>query len=306
MPTFEIPDGPTTISIARSGDPARPQPAEGSAVYSVTNTSSESVVGRLSVKVTGAAKAEWFLIDGDRERTFDPGETQTATVKVRFPPDVAEGDYPFRLRAVAVNDPDNDHAEGPATIARLGPGAIVYRKSWLWLWILLAVLALLLIGGGIWYAVTRKPPDSASAASEASGYRLPLKVMANLQDLGDRTGREGEWVGTKGQARRLEAFAVSYARPPRGFGLEYMCHVQDVGDSAWLTAGALCGTRGQSRRVEGFAMRLAGPDAAAWTVQYQCHVQGSGDSAVMADGQYCGTRGQSLRVEAMLVTVTRR
>jgi len=49
MPTFEIPDGPTTIQAERSTDPKNPQPAQASAVYSVTNTSSDSVVGRLMI-----------------------------------------------------------------------------------------------------------------------------------------------------------------------------------------------------------------------------------------------------------------
>jgi hypothetical protein len=163
MPTFEIPDGPTAIEAPRAGDPKTPQPAVGSAVYSVTNTASESVVGRLGVKVAGSSKVEWFTIDGDRERTFDPGETQTVTIRVSFPPDVPAGDYPFRLRAVAVNDPDNDHAEGPMTTAKLGAGhAIVGTKSWLWLWILLGVLALLVIAGVLYLLLSSGKSEPAA------------------------------------------------------------------------------------------------------------------------------------------------
>src|SRR5438128_8725253 len=113
MPTFEIPDGPTTIDIARPGDPKSTAPAQGSAVFNVTNKASEGRDGRLSVQVAGSSKAEWFSVDGDRERPFAAGETQTATIKVSIPGDVPAGDYPFRLMVVAVNDPDNDHAEGP-------------------------------------------------------------------------------------------------------------------------------------------------------------------------------------------------
>jgi len=56
MPTFEIPDGPTSIEAPRSGNPKTPQPAQASAVYSVTNKSSASASGRLSVKVEGSRK----------------------------------------------------------------------------------------------------------------------------------------------------------------------------------------------------------------------------------------------------------
>ena len=77
MPTFEIPDGPTSIAASRSAD--------ATATYNVTNTSPEPCDGRLSVVVSAGSKSEWFSIDGDRERTFAAGETQTAVVRVRFP-----------------------------------------------------------------------------------------------------------------------------------------------------------------------------------------------------------------------------
>src|SRR3954451_4899117 len=117
MPTFEIPDGPTTVELKRSGD----APATGSIVFNVTNTSTDGCAGRLSIVPSGSSKEQWFAIDGDRERTFAAGETQTATIKITAPKDVAAGDYPFRLRAVAVNDPDNDHTEGPVATAKVPP-----------------------------------------------------------------------------------------------------------------------------------------------------------------------------------------
>ena len=176
MPTFQIPDGPTTIEGSRS--------AEGSAVYSVTNTTSDTVDGRLGVRVSGASRDEWFSIDGNRERTFAPGETQTATIRVRFPPDAPAGSYPFQVRAVAVNDPDNDHAEGPMTIAQLG--AAGRGKSLLWLWILLAVLAVATIGGGSYWWLSHKtvappppppppPPEKPAALDDAQAMQLAEK-----------------------------------------------------------------------------------------------------------------------------------
>ena len=52
-----------------------------------------------------------------------------ATIKVSAPKDVAAGDYPFKLRAVAVNDPDNDHAEGPVATAKVPAAAAVVRAT---------------------------------------------------------------------------------------------------------------------------------------------------------------------------------
>ena len=102
MPTFEIPDGPTTVDLQGSRDEKNPGPATGSIVFNVTNKSAESADGSLSVQVTGSTKKEWFTIDGDQVRTFGPGETQTAKINVSLGTEVPPGDYPFRLRAAAV------------------------------------------------------------------------------------------------------------------------------------------------------------------------------------------------------------
>ncbi|HYU96153.1 MAG TPA: hypothetical protein VE989_08310 [Sphingomicrobium sp.] len=180
MPTFEIPDGPTSIEAPRSGS----APAEAMATYSVTNTNPSTMDGRLGVRVSGASKDEWFTIDGNRERSFDGNETQTATVRVRFPPDTPAGEYPFRLRAIAVNDPDNDHAEGPMTVAKLGPGG-GGKKSLLWLWILLGLLAVAVTGGAAYYlsnrhveVATKAAPPPPAALDDAQALRLAEKKTA--------------------------------------------------------------------------------------------------------------------------------
>jgi hypothetical protein len=153
MPTFEIPDGPTTVELKRSGDAKNPGPATGSIVFNVTNTSADSCNGRLSVVPSGNSKEEWFTIDGDRERMFASGETQTATIKVSAPKEVATGDYPFRLRAVSVADPDNDHAEGPVATAKVPPAPVIEKKGipW-WVWLLIALVVLAGVGAGLYFA----------------------------------------------------------------------------------------------------------------------------------------------------------
>ena len=159
MPSFEIPDGPTTIEAPRSADPKNPQPAETSAVYNVTNRSSEVLEAYLSVRTTGSSKLEWFTVEGEGTRTFGAGETQTVTVRVKFPPDVPAGAYPFSLRVVSANDPDNDFAEGPVTTAKLGPGGTIEPNRW-WLWILLGVLALIAAAGTAYFLWPDPPPET--------------------------------------------------------------------------------------------------------------------------------------------------
>lgn len=180
MPTFEIPDGPTTVELKRSGD----GPATGSAVFNVTNKTGDGCDARLSVVPSGQSKAEWFAIDGERERTFAPGETQTAAVKVTVPQDASAGDYPFRLRAVAVNDPDNDHAEGPVATVKVPPPAVAGPPSGpkYWLWILIGLLILAAIGAAAYFAF--RPKSDTPGPAPAGNYATFLTGQAGFDDGG--------------------------------------------------------------------------------------------------------------------------
>ena len=213
MPTFEIPDGPTSIDASRS--------AESSAVYSVTNTTSEAVDGRLGVRVSGASRDEWFTVDGNRERTFAPGETQTATIRVRFPTDAPSGTYPFQLRAVAVNDPDNDHVEGPMTIAKLGPGG--GTKSLLWLWILLGVLAVAAIGGAVYFLMSEPDEVTAPPPPPPPPPPEPQKpaVLTDAEAVQIAEKKTGEWLSAYAE-KNVDAL-VELSDPPFYFhdGLQF-------------------------------------------------------------------------------------
>lgn len=127
-----------------------------------------------------------------------------------------------------------------------------------------------------------------------------IRGEVHVQGMGDVPLSEGSLAGTQGESRRLEGFHLSLHPVLRG-SIQYMCHIQNYGDTPWLPTGTFCGTRGQSRRMEGFAVRLTGVMAQYYDVKYQCHLQGFGDSDVMQNGQFCGTRGQALRLEAMRV-----
>jgi hypothetical protein len=187
MPTFEIPDGPTAIDAPRSGDAKNPQPAQTSATYTVNNRSSESVSGSLSVKVDGPSREEWFAIDGESEREFAPG-TNTVTVRAKLPPELAEGGYPFRLIVAAVSDPDNDFAEGPTTLAKLGPGATPPPPHKWWLWILIGVVALLAIGGGLYLLLSggkeggTTPTPTSPVSDTAQALELARKKTIDWLD----------------------------------------------------------------------------------------------------------------------------
>jgi hypothetical protein len=129
------------------------------------------------VIATGGSKSEWFGVDGNRERTFASGETQTVTVRVKMPADAPAGNYPFRLRAVAVNDPDNDHVEGPATTAKLGPPGETKKKPMLWLWILIGALVVIAIMAALFFMMRpRKAEAPTNNVTEATPTPAPAPV----------------------------------------------------------------------------------------------------------------------------------
>jgi uncharacterized protein YjdB len=151
-----------------------------------------------------------------------------------------------------------------------------------------------------------RSPGRDSRAAEQTAGTIPLRGIVHLQDVGDVALTEGLFAGTRGESRRLEAFSLSFDPPVRGLAMQYMAHLQDSGDTQWVSEGQLVGTRGQSRRLEGFAIRLVGRSAPRYTVRYMAHLQDIGDTEFCRDSQFCGTRGQSRRLEGMLVRVLPR
>lgn len=143
----------------------------------------------------------------------------------------------------------------------------------------------------------------APSASSQTVAPVGLKVLAHIQGIGDRTFSDREYAGTKAQGRRVEGFQIKIEPPVAGLNLQYMAHVEGVGDTAWISEGELAGFRGKAKRIEGFAARLTGPQADKYDVFYTAHIQNVGDTPVTANGQYCGTRGKGLRVEGMTVWV---
>ena len=146
-------------------------------------------------------------------------------------------------------------------------------------------------------------PVFKTETSVGSSTSVGLKLLAHIQNVGDRVFGAEEFAGSRGKALRLEAFQINIEPPVPGLSIRYMAHVSGIGDTPWLEEGQLAGARGQGRRVEGFAIELAGPAANNYDVFYMGHIQNVGDTAVLSNGQYCGTRGKSLRVEAMKVWI---
>ncbi len=149
MPSFEIPDGPTTLTLKTETGFHK-----GTATFNVTNKTGEGLTGRFSVQIQGAGKTEWYSIQGEPERPVAAGETQTVTVAAKIPATTPPGQHRIKLRATNVNDPDNDFTE--STVATVTVPAVVKpptpKKPFPW-WILAVVGGVLVLVIGVIIAV---------------------------------------------------------------------------------------------------------------------------------------------------------
>lgn len=156
------------------------------------------------------------------------------------------------------------------------------------------------------------PEATAATAATATQQATPptstpekvgLKVLVHIQGVGDREFSDGEYAGTRGQARALEGYQIDFQTPVEGLQLKYMAHIAGLGDTKAFNTGEYAGTRGKARRLEGFAIQLDGPQADNYNVFYRAHVERMGDTKVHSNGQYCGSKGKGLRVEGLQVWI---
>ena len=85
-----------------------------------------------------------------------------------------------------------------------------------------------------------------------------MEYFAHLEVLADTAYvSQGTFVGTRGQARRLEGFGIRVVGPEAyKYDVFYAAHLEGLGDTAEYKNGEFCGTRGQFRRVEAIKVRL--------------------------------------------------
>ena len=184
MPSFEIPDGPTTVALKTEAGFHK-----GTATFNVTNKTGEGLTARFSVQVQGSGKAEWYTVQGEPERPIAAGETQTVTVVAKIPAASAgkpapakkppkkpakptgkapaavaaatpapvavapvaaapAGQHVIKLRVTNVNDPDNDSTDSTAaTVAIPAPPPPVDKKPFpMWIIAVIAGVLVLVIG----------------------------------------------------------------------------------------------------------------------------------------------------------------
>jgi hypothetical protein len=138
LPSFTITAAGPRVNLDSSGT-ARAQ-------FTVTNTSAQTLKGRLLPRPTAPASPDWFTIVGESVRDFGPDAAEQVVVQLSVPRGAPAGAYSFRLDAVSQLEPDEDFTEGPSVAFDVAatPPPPKKRFPW-WLVIVLGVLLLVVI-----------------------------------------------------------------------------------------------------------------------------------------------------------------
>jgi hypothetical protein len=159
--------------------------------FTVTNASIQPLRGRARVVPMDGAKPEWFTLDGDAERAFASSGTQQYTVQINVPATAPAGKYKFQLKVVGVTNPDEQYGESQQVAFEVPQPIKKAAPLPMWIWIVAAVVALLIVGGialGL-YLANRKPTASFNTAGVDFGNQLvgtpsPGKNVVTINSTG--------------------------------------------------------------------------------------------------------------------------
>ncbi len=136
MPSFTITAAGTRVNLDSSGT-ARAQ-------FTVTNTTPQSLKGRLLTRPAAPASPDWFTIVGESVRDFGPNAAEQVVVQLTVPTGSPPGAYSFRLDAVSQVDPDEDFTEGPSVAFDVAPAPPPPKKKFPW-WLVIVLGVLLVV-----------------------------------------------------------------------------------------------------------------------------------------------------------------
>lgn len=146
--------------------------------YTITNNKPSPARGRVRIVPRSSSKEDWFGVDGEGERDFRGNEAHQFTVRALIPPQTLAGTYSFRLDAANVANPQEDFSEGETVAVEWKPLPPQQERQWpSWLIPVIAALAVLIVGGVVWYIV------SQMASEEPKPERFVLKPSKQPTDL---------------------------------------------------------------------------------------------------------------------------
>jgi hypothetical protein len=143
-------------------------------------------------------------------------------------------------------------------------------------------------------------------ARDAVRGGVNLEVVLLIDPIGDRRFIGGDWIGSRGQGRRIEAFSVRPLEKLASTDIEYKAYGPGGRETPWVTAAALCGTRGQGIALTGFAVRLAAAPSERFDVVYQGAFVESGVTAPRRNGEPCVSSRIDDGLEAMHIRLIER
>ena len=168
----------------------------GETSFTVFNASGRPLRARAQLVPQSQAAGDWLSLVGEVERTFDIAGAHQYTVRVAVPPDAPAGNYPFRLDMTGVENPDEQHVQGPAVTFEVPAPEPVKPFPW---WILAIAAAVLVVGvliailvlggnGGVPpAAATPSPvPPTATPTEEPAPTAIP-SVIVQSDETNDGT-----------------------------------------------------------------------------------------------------------------------
>jgi hypothetical protein len=147
--------------------------------------------------------------------------------------------------------------------------------------------------------------DSRRAAAEP-GPDVPLEIVLHIERMGDCRFAGGDWVGSRHQGRRIEAFSIRPLEKLAAADLEYKAYGPGGRETPWVAAGTLCGTRGKGIPLTGFAVRLVAQRGEPFDVVYEGAFAASGVAGPRRNGEPCMPSRTDDRLEAVKIQVIER
>jgi hypothetical protein len=153
------------------------------AQYTVTNTSTTELNGRLLATPQDPAKPEWFSIVGEATRDFAPGGAEQARLQIQVPPGTPPATYSVRLDAVSEVNPDEDFTEGPSVSfdVSLPAPPEPWWKKWWWVILIIALVVLIGIGVAVWL-LTKSNGSTTTTASTVATATVPSVIHMTKAD----------------------------------------------------------------------------------------------------------------------------
>lgn len=152
-----------------------------------------------------------------------------------------------------------------------------------------------------------KKGDAApsSALPITSLTPINLRYSTHIQSIGWQSYKNNSEIsGTTGQAKRLEAFTMSFNGVSTSqLGIRYRAYCQTYGWLNWTNNGGIAGTTGESKRLEAIELQLTGSLADNYDIYYRTHCQSLGWLDWASNGNTAGTTELAYRVEAIQVII---